>query len=510
MRCNVDIARALALGLAAGLMIGGAGFAAANPNPPDGGTAPPANPADSTPSVDDLPNPKEDKRRELRERALEMVLSGEAKAVRKNGSTVVKIGTQEGRFHQGRTRPDQVRSEGQGAHGRPVRRAGAREDRPDLRRADRVRQPSRDTPRYGDQDTDPDTPGPVRFDGPLHNADPRTRSSGRQLDDLAGRLQRGPLPEAVLRSRRGCGVVQDLLREAVLRAVHGRRAGHRLGQGAVQRGPATAAATASRCASNVCSNTWDLIRDGIDQWVAEPEGRRPDGRTDQGRIWPSYDNWDRYDFDGDGNFNEADGYVDHFQIVHSGGDQADGDPYQGEDAIWSHRWKAYQCTSQATWPVRPETPTVERPIGATGLWVADYTIQPENGGLSVFAHEYGHDLGLPDLYDTSGVGSDNAVGFVEPDGSEPAVGAPGPGHRHPGRRPRRLGKAPTGLARLRDRAGRPAATPIELGSARIQQLQGPGPRRRAAQEAGDHRAGGPLRRIQDSGGAEQATIAMRP
>ena len=40
-------------------------------------------------------------------------------------------------------------------------------------------------------------------------------------------------------------------------------------------------------------------------------------------------------------------------------------------------------------------------IGNTGLWVADYTIQPENGGLSVFVHEYGHDLGLPDLYDQS-------------------------------------------------------------------------------------------------------------
>ena len=41
-------------------------------------------------------------------------------------------------------------------------------------------------------------------------------------------------------------------------------------------------------------------------------------------------------------------------------------------------------------------------IGATGIWVGDYTMQPENGGIGVFAHEYGHDLGLPDLYDFSG------------------------------------------------------------------------------------------------------------
>lgn len=49
-------------------------------------------------------------------------------------------------------------------------------------------------------------------------------------------------------------------------------------------------------------------------------------------------------------------------------------------------------------------------IGDTGIWVGDYTAQPENGGLGVFAHEYAHDLGLPDLYDTSG-GGENSVGF---------------------------------------------------------------------------------------------------
>lgn len=37
-------------------------------------------------------------------------------------------------------------------------------------------------------------------------------------------------------------------------------------------------------------------------------------------------------------------------------------------------------------------------------------MQPENGGLGVFAHEYGHDLGLPDLYDTTYSG-ENSVGF---------------------------------------------------------------------------------------------------
>ena len=153
---------------------------------------------------------------------------------------------------------------------------------------------------------------------------------------------------------------------------------------------------ARRCA-HVCNNTWDLVRDAANQWVADQKAQ---GRTDAQITadLKSFDQWDRYDFDGDGNFNEPDGYIDHFQIVHAGGDQADGDPNQGEDAIWSHRWYAYGTDRPA--PARPNNPLGGTQIGDTGLWIGDYTIQPENGGLSVFFHEYGHDLGLPDDYDT--------------------------------------------------------------------------------------------------------------
>ena len=143
----------------------------------------------------------------------------------------------------------------------------------------------------------------------------------------------------------------------------------------------------------------------------------------------SFDQWDRNDFDGDGNFNEPDGYIDHFQIVHAGGDQADGDPYQGEDAIWSHRWKAFQGTRPGP---RRATRTAAPRSARTGLWVADYTIQPENGGLSVFAHEYGHDLGLPDDYDTAG-GGDNPVEWWTLMAQSRLSRQGRPGHRHPSR-----------------------------------------------------------------------------
>ena len=131
---------------------------------------------------------------------------------------------------------------------------------------------------------------------------------------------------------------------------------------------------------------------------------------------------DRYDVDGDGNYEEPDGFIDHFQIVHAGGDEAAGDPIYGSDAIWSHRWYSNLqsggpggLTGVERRLQRRRTYSTRRrcPNNPTGVWVGDYTIQPENGGLGVFAHEFGHDLGLPDLYDTSGNtgGAENNTAF---------------------------------------------------------------------------------------------------
>ena len=173
------------------------------------------------------------------------------------------------------------------------------------------------------------------------------------------------------------------------------------------------------------NNTIYLVRDALAYWVE----MKLDSGWSMKRIrnyLKTFDSVDRYDFDEDGDFNEPDGFIDHFQIVHAGGDESDGDPTYGVDAIWAHKGHA-QVQAPGTGPeggaqiggvnAGEGGPSgggiVNVPNHPTGVWVNDYTVQPENGGLSVYAHEFAHDLGLPDLYDTSGNdgGAENSVGF---------------------------------------------------------------------------------------------------
>ena len=137
---------------------------------------------------------------------------------------------------------------------------------------------------------------------------------------------------------------------------------------------------------------------------------RQDARPRSTPYLAQFDVWDRYDFDRDGNFNEADGYIDHFQAVHAGeGEEA---AARGEDAIWSHRWYVNGDRLRHHRPDgrrRAEQRHGGAQIGDSKYWIGDYTVEPENGGLGVFAHEFGHDLGLPDFYDTAG--GENGTAF---------------------------------------------------------------------------------------------------
>ncbi len=119
----------------------------------------------------------------------------------------------------------------------------------------------------------------------------------------------------------------------------------------------------------------DLVREAVD--AAESAG------TD----------FSQYDGDGDGE-------VDVVMVIHSGrGEEESGDA----DDIWSHRWALSAGGNSVTYD---------------GKLINDYIIQPEKYGatnitnIGVVVHEFGHALGLPDLYDTNGAtdGEGNGAG----------------------------------------------------------------------------------------------------
>lgn len=90
-----------------------------------------------------------------------------------------------------------------------------------------------------------------------------------------------------------------------------------------------------------------------------------------------HDNLKRFDTDGDG-------FVDGIFLIHAGtGAEAEPDPAKRNDMIWSHKW------------------TLPSAFVNQGVKVYAYSTEPEDGRVGVFAHEFGHVLGLPDLYDTS-------------------------------------------------------------------------------------------------------------
>jgi immune inhibitor A len=110
--------------------------------------------------------------------------------------------------------------------------------------------------------------------------------------------------------------------------------------------------------------------------------------------WADYDVEDQGDIDGDGDLLEPDGVVDHLVLVHAGEDKSGGGGAQGTYAIWAHSSaiaKGYK-------------------VPGKDVSISNYIVQPEDSGVGVFAHEYGHDLGLPDLYDTAS-GGESDVNF---------------------------------------------------------------------------------------------------
>jgi len=159
--------------------------------------------------------------------------------------------------------------------------------------------------------------------------------------------------------------------------------------------------------NDTSTNVWLFLADSLNGWYAQQVAA---GKTtaEIDAYLAQFDEYDRYDWDDDGVFDEPDGYIDHYQSLHAGEGEEAGGGELGDEAIWSHSWYANYADIGTTGP-SAEYLLGGIQIGSSSYWIGDYTIQPENGGVGVFAHEYTHDLGVPDLYDT--VGGDNATSF---------------------------------------------------------------------------------------------------
>ncbi len=327
------------------------GAASAAPTP-DAAAGPDAAPQ----KVDDRPDQLESKRREMRSEAYEKVINGEAQVQDRNGSRSVKVAP--GQWAQYELESsDEVLSF--------LVEFG---DTVDPRFADAPAGPRHNEIDPPDRETDNSTYWVEDFDR-QHYLDMFFEGSGETFKGVYEEMSSGRYTLD--------GDVSDWVQVDNNEASYG------------------------QTESNV--DMTRFIDDTAEAWL---ESKRAEGMDDAqiGEYLQRFDQWDRYDHDGDGDFDEPDGYIDHFQAIHAGEGEEAGAP---EWAIWSHRWAANIAGTYKEGPEGAPFGGIE--IGDTGMWIRDYTTEPENGGLGVFAHEYAHDLGIPDFYDTSG--GENGTGF---------------------------------------------------------------------------------------------------
>ncbi len=233
---------------------------------PDDGTR-----TSAAPAVDDLPNPMEEKRRDLRAEAIAQVVNGEATPVDRGVSTVLKVGET----------PAVAETRAPGRQARPQR-----DQYVELAR-EKTDQIFVILAEFGNE-RHPDYPGPGHR--PRH-ARSGARSTGRCTTRSPSRTARSTTRPSGRRTTtseyfqqlyfgtgRGDESLKTYYETAVLRPLQRRRHGHRLGQGPLQRGPL-------RPQQRLPVRRHRLRQHvGPDPGRGQPVGRRPEGRRDDRRA----------------------------------------------------------------------------------------------------------------------------------------------------------------------------------------------------------------------------------
>ena len=336
----------------------------------------------------ELPNPLEDKRRELKETAPSRRSSpARAQPQERNGSTVVKVGETSER----------------GRRQRP-RRAATSTSSSRTRAPTACSRCSSSSATSATRTTPTRTPTRTRPGRPASTARSTTRSPSPTARSTTPRIWQPDYSQDYFQNLYfGTGRGVESLKTYYEKQSSGRYSVD---------GDATAWVTVPYnearygrsngfpCDDVVCDNTWNLVEDGMNAWVAAQEAAGLTPGTDQGRA----------------------GHLRRRTTATTSTATATSTSPTATSTT------CRSCTPVATRPTAtrsrartpsgatagtPSSPTPASParrttrsaasqVGDTGIWAGDYTIQPENGGLSTIAHEYGHDLGLPDHYDTAG------------------------------------------------------------------------------------------------------------
>ena len=304
-----------------------------------GATEPQAGGPKTAPRSDKLPNPLADRQAIDRQRAHEKVLSGSATA--RGANQVVKLA---------KDRYVELAREGEDTILTVLGEFGT---------AQATDHPAT----HGSHGGDP---------GPAPQRDPGAEPPRRQHDHLARRLLARRHYEKLLFDKKK-GAIS--MRNYYIEQSSGRYAVNGDVSAWVPVPYNAASYGANYCGDIVCQDTWRFVNDSVDSFANTFANTAA-----LNAYLAQFDVWDRYDADHDSNFDEPDGYIDHFQSVHAGEGEETGGGAQGEDAIWSHRWYAYFGGNGPDRTGPAAAPQGGVKIGSSNYWIGDYTVEPENGG----------------------------------------------------------------------------------------------------------------------------------